>query len=75
MLVGSTGLSEHLTPVFQSKDRAYFAYVKSKRIDKMKRQEIQKKNKVDIAVAIRNNVMDELISYAIKKNKMKQNSM
>ncbi|WP_367364689.1 peptidylprolyl isomerase [Candidatus Tisiphia endosymbiont of Nedyus quadrimaculatus] len=63
------------TPVFQSKDKAYFAYVKSKRIDKTKRQEIQKKNEVDIAVAIRNNVIDELISYAIKKNKMKQKSM
>lgn len=63
------------TPVFQSKDKAYFAYVKSKRIDKAKRQEIQKKNEVDIAVAIRNNVIDELISYAIKKNKMKQKSM
>jgi hypothetical protein len=63
------------TPVFQLKDKVYFAYVKSKRIDKTKRQEIQKKNEVDIAVAIRNNVIDELISYAIKKNKMKQKSI
>ena len=31
------------TPVFQSKNKAYFAYVKSKKIDKKKRQEIQKK--------------------------------
>ncbi|WP_341757035.1 MULTISPECIES: peptidylprolyl isomerase [unclassified Candidatus Tisiphia] len=60
------------TPVFQSKDKAYFAYVKSKKIDKKKRQEIQKKNEKDIASAIQNNVIDELISYAIKKNKMKQ---
>ncbi|WP_375319230.1 peptidylprolyl isomerase [Candidatus Tisiphia endosymbiont of Oplodontha viridula] len=60
------------TPVFQSKDTAYFAYVKSRKIDKKKRQEIQKKNEKDIASAIQNNVLDELISYAIRKNKMKQ---
>ncbi|MCC8371667.1 MAG: SurA N-terminal domain-containing protein [Rickettsia endosymbiont of Pseudomimeciton antennatum] len=60
------------TPVFQSKDKAYFAYIKSKKIDKKKRQEIQKKNEKDIASAIQNNVIDELISYAIKKNNMKQ---
>jgi hypothetical protein len=60
------------TPVFQSKDKAYFAHIKSKKIDKKKRQEIQKKHEKDIASAIQNNVIDELISYAIKKNNMKQ---
>ncbi|HJD64463.1 MAG TPA: SurA N-terminal domain-containing protein [Rickettsia endosymbiont of Sericostoma sp.] len=60
------------TPVFQSKDKAYFAYIKSKKIDKKKNQEIQKKNEKDIASGIQNNIIDELISYAIKKNNMKQ---
>lgn len=59
------------TPVFQSKGKAYFAYLKSTKIDPIKSQEIQKKNNDDIVNAIRNGVMDELINYAIKKNNAK----
>lgn len=59
------------TAVFQSKGKAYFAHVKSIIIDPVKSQEMQKKNNDDIANAVKNNVMDELINYAIKKNNTK----
>ncbi len=58
------------SPVFQLKDKAYFAHIKSIKIDRIKAQEIEKNNKEDIINAIKNNVIDELINYAIKKNKI-----
>lgn len=59
------------TPVFQQKNKAYFAHIKMKRIDKKQNKEILQNNIGDISTAIKNNVIDELIIYAVKKNKMK----
>ena len=59
------------TPVFQQKNNAYFAHIRLKRIDKKQNKEILQNNIEDISTAIKNNVIDELIIYAVKKNKMK----
>jgi len=59
------------TPVFQLKDKAYFAHIKSIKTDQRQSQDIQKQNQENIATAIKNNVIDELIAYAMQKNKIK----
>ena len=58
------------TPVFQSQDIAYFAYIKSIKTDQTKSQVIQEKNKDNIVNNIKNGVIEELIYYLIKHNKM-----
>ncbi|WP_341763903.1 peptidylprolyl isomerase [Candidatus Tisiphia endosymbiont of Beris chalybata] len=58
------------TPVFQSQGNAYFAHIKSIRIDKVKKHAIQDKNKENIANNIKDGVIEELINYLIKHNKM-----
>ncbi|WP_375326877.1 peptidylprolyl isomerase [Candidatus Tisiphia endosymbiont of Nemotelus uliginosus] len=58
------------TPVFQSQDIAYFAYIKSVKTDHTKSQVIQEKNKDNIVNNIKNGVIEELIHYLIKHNKM-----
>ncbi len=59
------------TAVFQQENKAYFAYVKHKQIDKKQNEEILQNNLKTISAAIKNNIIDELIIYALKKNKMK----
>ncbi|XVN42729.1 MAG: SurA N-terminal domain-containing protein [Candidatus Rickettsia vulgarisii] len=58
------------THVFQSKDKAYFAYIKSIQIDKAKSKNIEKENIDNIIQTIINSIIDELISYGIKQNNM-----
>ena len=59
------------TPVFQQQNKAYFAHIKLKRIDNQKSKEILKNNVENISTGIKNNIIDELITYAVRKNKMK----
>lgn len=58
------------THVFQSKDIAYFAHIKSIQIDKEKSKNIEKENLKNITQTIKNSIIDELISYGIKQNNM-----
>lgn len=59
------------TPVFQQQSKAYFAHIKLKRIDKKKSKEMLKNDVENISTGIKNNIIDELIIYAVRKNKMK----
>lgn len=58
------------THVFQSKDKAYFAHIKSIQVDKAKSKTIEKENLDNITQTIKNSVIDELINYGIKQNNM-----
>lgn len=58
------------THVFQSKDKAYFANIKSIQVDKAKSKNIEKENIDNITQTIKNSVIDELINYGIKQNNM-----
>ena len=57
--------------MFQQQNKAYFAHIKLKRIDNQKSKEILKNNVENISTGIKNNIIDELITYAVRKNKMK----
>jgi DNA-binding phage protein len=62
------------TQIFKFGNSAYFAYVKSIKIDKTKAWSIRKSAGEDIATTIKHSVIDELIAYFIHKNEMKINN-
>lgn len=61
------------TPVFRQGNKAYFAFVKQIIEDKTKAKTIKESSRENISTTIKNGVMNELISYFVKKNNTKIN--
>lgn len=59
------------SPIFQMGNKAYFAHIKSIKIDSKKGDKINQDSGNDIANTIQNCVVEELIGYLAKQNNMK----
>lgn len=59
------------TPVYETEDKAYFAYIKSSKVDSSRIPKLRKLYGEAITSEIKNSVLEELINYLIKQNKVK----
>lgn len=59
------------TPVFTRNNKAYFAYIKDSKLDKIAAAQVRKESTESISTNIKNALLEELIGYCAKQNKMK----